>query len=218
MNNSISEGYMHSIYIKLTEQEYFNIYQKYATTNLTNQNYFMYANNTSFVVVKNSKPINKTDKTTSFESWIIDNDSIISYTMPYNDICYTVEAFRDRFLTKTSPINDVRLRFIGNGCWLMLDKNTTIFIGKTQQHKSIIDLDMATAIRHENNSRYRVDDCVSANAQTIDYNLDMIPTYFIMKLCCSSAEMLYGYSNVTEFARDHNIIIKDIEDLIVQTE
>lgn len=209
---------MHSIYIKLTEQEYYNIYQKYATTNLTNQNYFMYANNSAFVIIKNSKPINKNDKTTSFESWVIDNDTILTYTLPYNDICYTIDFFTKRFLTKTSPMNHVNLRFISNGCWLMLDKHTTIFIGKSQQHESIQNLDMATATRLQNGSRYRADDCVSAFSKSIDYNLDMIPTYYIMKLCCSSTEFLYSYSNISEFAKNHNIKINDIEELRVQTE
>lgn len=203
MNNTTTEGYMHTIYVELTNEEYTSLFYKYKQTNLINQNFIMYANNSVFVLGTDTKPVNK-KFSYKFETWNIEDDNTLNFTMNTIPVCYNIDKFTNRYVSKEVDFTKTSLRLVANGCWLYEDNFNTVFIGQTLRSNTTKPLTLSTKDRFmRTESTYTTRE--SAISRSIDDNTHMCATYFLMNKVSSTSQYLYTEIQIEEFLKQHNL-------------
>lgn len=125
IQGNLYKGFIHSIYIKLDEEDFTKLYTYYNLHHLLdNQSYIMYSNNVRGVLAYGNKKSYKYN----VEKW--DFEHSVVYNYPSVDVAYVIDKFSNRMVIEAPTINNVSLRLNSYGNCCKLDSNVTMFLGR----------------------------------------------------------------------------------------
>lgn len=129
--SSVHEGSIHSIYIKLDNEDYSKIYNYYNYNNmLDNQTYLMYSNNSIGVLFYKD---NLTYKNVA-EKWKFVRSSVYNYKNV--DVAYVIDKFELKRTVPSKMFNNISIRLNSYGNWCNLDSKLAMFIGRRIIYKN----------------------------------------------------------------------------------
>ncbi|QLI62459.1 KN57gp_097 [Dikerogammarus haemobaphes nudivirus] len=212
IDNTLSDGYIHSIYTRLEKSEYLKMFQKYKSTNIERQKFILYGNNLLFLLILRKNSVLDKKEEIWYDTWIkphetINKEQVVNvktYTFDDDPIAYTIEPFNKRIIRNKAPFLDVDIRYIANGSWLDVDTQNRIFLGISFNPPNPNKLAIKTNERKTGS--LEVDsEAVGAYSTVID-DLRKQKEYFFLNHCRSKLPTLYtSFDDVKTVLRERFI-------------
>ncbi|UVT30882.1 hypothetical protein PvNV_078 [Penaeus vannamei nudivirus] len=122
---ALSTGNVHSLYSKISYNEYVKLINIYAeSTNVQNQYFYHYSNNKIDILIMEDKENDKI----YIERWEVIQPSTV-YSFKCHDTCYVIDEFQGRTCVKAKNLIDLSCRLASYGNWFTYDQKRVVFLG-----------------------------------------------------------------------------------------
>ncbi|UVX94947.1 hypothetical protein CsNV_087 [Callinectes sapidus nudivirus] len=189
------DGYMHSIYIRVEEEECNKIFNMYNINQLLSDQQFTFFSNNKvgiiYYVARNPKIIN------SVEKWDFEHSTLYNYED--RDVIYCVDKFVDRAYVPPNLLSMVSTRLNSYGYWLVLDGTHTMFFGtRVMYAKDEINLFYINRkIRKLMNST-NIAVSAAATMTNPEIQLNVYIDHYVMFRCMSSYQTMYNKNKIKQ--------------------
>ncbi|UBZ25676.1 hypothetical protein QKT26_gp86 [Carcinus maenas nudivirus] len=123
--DKLYEGNIHALYLKVTLDDYYKIYNYYNKNNMiNNQDFVFYSNNKIGVMCyteRGSRVINNCEK------WEFSKSTVYNYEDV--DVAYTIDEVKERIIIPTKLLNNTSVRLNAYGNWCRFDGRFYMFLG-----------------------------------------------------------------------------------------
>ncbi len=200
--DNIKNGFIHSLYAKISDNEYSKLFKDYSEiTNICKNKFYLYNNNScGFIVFTN-------EQKSYLENWKYVRPSKV-YCYEDVSVAYTIDEVTDRSIVQPHLLNMVDCRLSAYGHWFSFDQKKIILLGTRLLTKNDNgDPIYISIIKY--NDRKKLDLANVwydyATYQSCGHILDKVYDNFIMFRTISSERCIYNERLIANTFTDQNL-------------
>ena len=180
-------GNIHSVYAKLSPDDYHKLYAHFvAKSGDATKRFFYYDNNLIGVLIYDN----------ICEKWQYEESTV--YAFNEMDVCYIVDEFVNRSTFNPEEINNLKLRYIASGFWFMLDDKSQVFVGNRLIYKNYNTSPNLQMVAYKKRLRNNFPNSMieSATSNTMVDHLAVCNDPFILYRTVNSTNYMYNKVSV----------------------
>ncbi|AII15885.1 hypothetical protein PmNV_097 [Penaeus monodon nudivirus] len=204
--SNLTRGFIHTLYSKISYNEYNKLFDIYSNvTNIDNQYFYYYSNNKVGLMTLEDRNAN----TISIEKWDFIPPSSV-YSFNYHPSCYAIDEFEGRKFVDTANLINMSSRLCAYGSWFTNDYKRHTFLGcrlvpiptdpKECSNIEIVDYDTRQS---KNMTRLTWN---SAKYINFDHSINRRVDYFIIFRNLSLPNIIYNEYQIVDLYKSQDLL------------